>query len=941
MPMKFIQHHSVTSEVDRRSPSSGKKLWTILTAVLATCLIHTALVRAELASEQEMLNVSQNFVTQKVARIGQWAGDSAPTLSSSHELRYEGVLVARYYDVSPRGYVLVPVLKEMSPVKAYSDESNLDSDQEGGFLQMIGEVLYKQMRLYETLYGSLDIPQPVAGDQLFDAAQKQAWQRLEVPVRDFRVEAAQGTTSQGGPLLTSSWHQREPFNNDCPMGDGGRTVVGCVATATAQILKFWEWPAAGVGFHYYYWAGDQSCENPTPAEWLLADYSDSYDWANIPDDCNSSCTQAQSDALAELNYEVGVALNMNYSHCGSGASTAYAAYVFPTYFKYKSTTQVLNRVDYTQQGWFDLIRSEIDAGRPIQYRINLHSIVCDGYRDDFGQREFHMNYGWNNGYTTWFVLDDLYCYWILPDSVCPYEEEFLIAGIEPQHDPVLVFQRADASDIAPDGDGLVEAGETAQIQAVVVNQGFDATSTMGTLSTSDPYLTITGAQATFDPVILWGAEGYTQTPFELTVDPGCPNPHVAKLKLDVTAAGFVFPDSFYIFVGNTPGFEDDVESGPDNWSSRDLTVTYMNEWHLETSRYHSGATSWKAGGAGSSAYADLSDGALLTPPLLLPPDAKLSFWHWIDAEDDANFTAWDGAIVMIRPNGGFWTQISPQGGYPYTIIDNPASPFASGTPCYSGSYDWTQATFDLSAYSGVVQLMFRFGTDAAANFEGWYVDDVWVGNTVEGTDVQLSMLPDLSVTFESVLTRGVTTATISETGPLPPQGYGTVPSAPAQYYDLSTDAVFSGNVDVCITYDEADITRPDSVLRLFHFEADTWTDVTTSHDTETNTICGSATTLSPFLVAERLTCCVARVGDANGEGVYPDEVTLSDIMLMVDALFISGDCGLLPCLTEADVTQDGGASPTCEDNVKLGDIMTLVDFLFISGPETATLPECL
>jgi len=79
MPMKFIQHHSVTSEVGRRSPSLGKKLWTILTAVLATCLIHTALVRAELASEQEMLNVSQNFVTQKVARIGQWAGDAAPT----------------------------------------------------------------------------------------------------------------------------------------------------------------------------------------------------------------------------------------------------------------------------------------------------------------------------------------------------------------------------------------------------------------------------------------------------------------------------------------------------------------------------------------------------------------------------------------------------------------------------------------------------------------------------------------------------------------------------------------------------------------------------------------------------------------------------------------------------------------------------------------------
>jgi photosystem II stability/assembly factor-like uncharacterized protein len=88
-------------------------------------------------------------------------------------------------------------------------------------------------------------------------------------------------------------------------------------------------------------------------------------------------------------------------------------------------------------------------------------------------------------------------------------------------------------------------------------------------------------------------------------------------------------------------------------------------------------------------------------------------------------------------------------------------------------------------------------------------------------------------------------------------------------------------------------------------------------------------------------CCVGRVGDTNGEGEYPDEVTLGDIMLLVDVKFISGDCSKLPCVAEADVNQDGGPEPTCDDHVTLGDIMTLVDFLFITGPENATLPECL
>ena len=92
------------------------------------------------------------------------------------------------------------------------------------------------------------------------------------------------------------------------------------------------------------------------------------------------------------------------------------------------------------------------------------------------------------------------------------------------------------------------------------------------------------------------------------------------------------------------------------------------------------------------------------------------------------------------------------------------------------------------------------------------------------------------------------------------------------------------------------------------------------------------------------TCCIGRVGDANGQGDYPDEITLGDIMLMVDALFISSDCTKLACPDEADVNQSGGANPPpelCLDYVTLGDIMTLVDFLFITGPETAVLLDCL
>ena len=96
-----------------------------------------------------------------------------------------------------------------------------------------------------------------------------------------------------------------------------------------------------------------------------------------------------------------------------------------------------------------------------------------------------------------------------------------------------------------------------------------------------------------------------------------------------------------------------------------------------------------------------------------------------------------------------------------------------------------------------------------------------------------------------------------------------------------------------------------------------------------------------WLNRTQVPCCQGRVGDANGSNEPADEITLGDIMLLVDVKFISSDCSKLPCIEEADVNQDGGANPNCDDHVTLGDIMTLVDFLFITGPENATLPECL
>ncbi len=114
--------------------------------------------------------------------------------------------------------------------------------------------------------------------------------------------------------------------------------------------------------------------------------------------------------------------------------------------------------------------------------------------------------------------------------------------------------------------------------------------------------------------------------------------------------------------------------------------------------------------------------------------------------------------------------------------------------------------------------------------------------SVQPTDTTTATSP-VSLTFSSVTQGGSTTLTTSNSGTPPPEGFAL--GDPPTYFDLSTTAVFSGPVTVCINYSGLgfdDATQ----LALYHLEDSVWVDRTTSLDTVDKIICGSVTSFSPF-----------------------------------------------------------------------------------------------
>lgn len=212
------------------------------------------------------------------------------------------------------------------------------------------------------------------------------------------------------------------------------------------------------------------------------------------------------------------------------------------------------------------------------------------------------------------------------------------------------------------------------------------------------------------------------------------------------------PEETYVFFVLMPIVETGFESGPEEWTHTVVSSGFEDQWHLSDQRNHTpgGGHAWKFGDQDDGEYANLADGALLTPTFELAGTATVEFWHWIDTEVSGTYPgyAYDGGLIEYAVDGGAWTQIEPVGGYPYRIREGSTpGPFPAETEVFGGQEDWTLERIELPELTGTVQLRFRFGSDGAVAQEGWFIDDV----LIIGSEPDLSDIRELPLVPERVM----------------------------------------------------------------------------------------------------------------------------------------------------------------------------------------------
>ncbi|MBQ5980949.1 MAG: leucine-rich repeat protein [Prevotella sp.] len=210
-----------------------------------------------------------------------------------------------------------------------------------------------------------------------------------------------------GPLIPSQWGQDSPFNDDCPenkkFATGELCASGCVATAMAQVMNYYKYPAKGQGGTYTYTINSQGIPQSFNYDALTIN------WDNILNIYDSNSTDKQKSEVAKLLHACGVSVSMDYGEDNYNQSGAYSPnipYAMIHYFGYNPNVVYYDRAYFSDKEWNQIIMAELESSRQILYSgqswLGGHQFILDGCNSE---GKYHFNFGWKGDGDGYFEID--------------------------------------------------------------------------------------------------------------------------------------------------------------------------------------------------------------------------------------------------------------------------------------------------------------------------------------------------------------------------------------------------------------------------------------------------------------------------------------------------------------------------------------------------------
>ncbi|MGD0350484.1 MAG: leucine-rich repeat protein [Verrucomicrobiota bacterium] len=320
----------------------------------------------------------------------------------------KGTVLYHVVYLDPEGFVIVAADDLIEPIVGFASGGTFDPSTDNPLGALVSNDLPGRVAKVKGIAAA-----KVQGLQL---VAKNKWERLNSIDQAGPGVEPLGITNVSdvrvAPLVQSKWSQLTVgglacYNYFTPPYAAGSTnnyYSGCVATAMAQLMRYYQWPASGVGATPF----RISIEGVATMRSLRGGDGNgsAYSWIDMALDPSSGVNDAQRQAIGALCADAGVAVDTDYGNYAYGGSSADGGFTAKTALV--STFGYNNAIMGNGADLNGMVNPDLDSGCPVIFAISGapggHEIICDGYGYNVSTLYHHLNLGWANNDTAWYNL---------------------------------------------------------------------------------------------------------------------------------------------------------------------------------------------------------------------------------------------------------------------------------------------------------------------------------------------------------------------------------------------------------------------------------------------------------------------------------------------------------------------------------------------------------
>ena len=378
---------------------------------------HAAEITAEQAADAVQAWIEEGSSMGRLSGAEVDSSATVETVSGSH---------IHLVKLAGGGFVITSADDRVDPVIAFSPSgTNLVQDASNPFWALIsGDIAAREraagvttptrLRMTKAAVTDNDSPTPSQtrwASLLEKAAAAKKYGTVLRGTKSTRLAASTVSDIRVDSFVMSRWNQDTHNNYDTGLPcynyyTPNNYVCGCVATAGAQLMRYWQWPTTSVTP-----LTRQCSVDDAYAQYTMQ--GGFYNWTLMPLVPANGVTEAQRQAIGKLTYDIGVSVNMAWADGGSAANTFALVPRLKGTFGYANAAAAVFQsgvYPYSLAELKKVVIPNCDARAPLGMSISGtygHAVIVDGYGYSGSDFYIHVNFGWGGLDDAWYIPPDI------------------------------------------------------------------------------------------------------------------------------------------------------------------------------------------------------------------------------------------------------------------------------------------------------------------------------------------------------------------------------------------------------------------------------------------------------------------------------------------------------------------------------------------------------